>query len=188
MPEFASVVFTITNIRVARLRADGTYDPVSYSLQYGSEMSFEVEADTDQIKSYGMIVALLSIVTSLAGTLKQAAIDPPGLNIMVAVDDTSTGSTPNRVATADFLAGGAGLPYFGAAGDFAAENGANAHLGLRKMKLDTMPGWMVEQNKFRLDEVKFRAIPIDTTTRKMHRLKRNETSAALPEDLNTFFA
>jgi hypothetical protein len=188
MPDPGDVVYTITDIRVARWLPGNTYDTTSFSLTYGSEMSFEVDADNDELMSYGMAVSALSIIKKLTGTLKQAAIDSNGIYVLTGHSTTTSGSTPNRTITTDMLAGGSGLPFFGAVGNFASEDGANVLLGLRKCKLDTLPGWTVEMNKFRLSEVKFKAFTPDVTTRKLHRIRRYETAAAIPVDLNTFFA
>lgn len=186
--EFADVSFTLTNIVIARLKSDQTYDTVSRSLALGSEMSFEVMADTDKLRSYGMVARMLTILTHLEGTLRAGAIEADALWILTGHNTTSSGAAPNRTATLDALAGGAGLPYFGAVGDFMSDDGGNVHVGLRRVMLDAFPGWTVEENKFRLAEVKFTAAPIDTTSRKLHRLRRNETASAIPSNLNTFFA
>jgi hypothetical protein len=188
MPDFATVVYTIRNIKVSRLNVVAeTYDTVSYSLSLGSEMSFTFTADQDQLKSYGMLAALLSILTGIEGTLNQAAIDPPVLNIIAGQDAVSSGSTPNQVRTMDVLAGNSGLPYFGAVGDFATDDGGNVMVGLRKCKLDTFPAWTVEQNKFRIAEVAFKAIPLNTSGRKLARIRSNETATAIIDNFNTFF-
>lgn len=185
---FADVIYTITDIRVAKLLASGSYHTTSFSLLLGSEMSFSFSADNDQIKSYGLLAALLSIITGVEGTLKQASIDRDGIYVLTGTDAESSGSTPNQQVTMDVLAGGAGLPYFGAVGNFAADDGGNALVGLRKCKLDTWPAWTVEQNRFRITDTPFKAIPIDTTTRKLVRIRPYETATSIPSDINSFFA
>jgi hypothetical protein len=186
--EFADVVYTLTNLVVARLKADLTYDVVSRALGLGNQLSFSVKADNDQLRSYGMVARLLTILTNAEGMLSAGAVEADVLWILTGHNTTSSGSAPNRVGTVDVLAGGSGLPYFGVVGAFASEDGANALIGLRRAMLDTFPEWTVEENKFRVAETKFTAIPIDTTSRKLHRIKRNETAAAIPGDLNTFFS
>ncbi len=186
--EFGDVVYTLTNLVVARLKADLTYDVVSRSLGLGSQLSFEVQSDTDKLRSYGMVARMLAILTHLEGTIAAGAIEADALWILTGHNTTSSGSAPNRTGTVDVLAGGASLPYFGAVGSFASEDGANALVGLRRCMLDTFPGWTVEENKFRVAETKFSAMPIDTTSRKLHRIRRYETVAAIPGDLNAFFA
>jgi hypothetical protein len=185
---FGTVVFTLRNLRIAGLLPNLSYVTQSYSLEHGSELSFEVMADTDQLRSYGMIAELLSVVTHLEFTLINASLDPDGMFPMTGIDWGSSGSAPNQVATADILAGDDGLPYFGIVGDFASLYGSSVLIGLRRCKLDTLPGWKVEMNKFRIAETKGKAIVIDTTTRRLHRVRRYETGQQIPTDLNLFFA
>jgi hypothetical protein len=186
--QFGDVVFNITDIRVTPMLANGTYLTTSFSLDLGSEMSFSPEHDQDTIKAYGMFTNRLSILTNVKGMLKQAAMDAAALWAMTGVGTSTSGVTPNQVATATLLGGGSGLPYFGVVGSFAAENGANVLVGLYKCQLDTLPQWTVEQNKFRITEVGFFGMAASISSRKVGVIKKYETAVTVPTDLNGILA
>lgn len=184
--EFGDVLFNVRNMKVAPLLASGAYGG-AVVLDYGNTMSFAVESDTDELMSYGMAVERLSIPVRVTGTFQQGAYNAIALWILTGMVTTSSGTTPNQIADTEILGGGSGLPYFGLIGDFAATNGASGLVLLRKVQLDAIPEWKVEQNKFRLSEVSFTGMAIDTTGRKMIKIRRNETAAAIP-DFNQFAA
>lgn len=185
---YGDVVFTLIDLKVAPWLAGNTYSPTAVTLGYSSEMSFQVNSDTDQIKAFGMLVELLAVITHAEGKIKNAAVDSEATYVLSGFATTSSGTTPSRTGTLDILGGGAGLPYFGAVGAFAGLNGAGILVGIRKCKLDTIPGWTVEQNKFRMAETGFKGIVPDTSTRSLLKIRKYETAIAIPVDLNSFFA
>lgn len=190
MPEYGEVAFTLSEIRVAPLLSNGTYG-TSVALDYGQKLSFEPQADTDQIKAYGMIVERLAVTTHATGSLDQGLVDFDAYAVMIAglaASSSETGSSPNKTTVLEHLVGDAGLPYFGLIGRLAALRGAGLHLGFRKCMLDKVPGFTVDQNKFILPSTTMTMITSDVTTRQLLRLKRLETNTAIPVDFNTFFA
>lgn len=188
MPEFGDVVINLTDLIVAPLLANGTYGGYA-QVVYHSKLSFEGVADNDILKSGGLVVEALTVPTHYEGEIEQGAVDATGLYVMTGTTTDSSGSTPNRVATTDFLLGGNGLPYFGVIGMYAGLNGSNALIGLRKVLLDKLPGWVMdEQNRFRISNVAFKAFAINATTRKATRWRRYETANISVTDFNAFFA
>ncbi len=187
MPEWGDVVFNLTGVNVARLLTGNLYG-LAGSLEYGQELSFSVISDNDELMSYGMIVERLAIPKKIEGTIKQGAIDFLPLATMTGFAPASSGTTPNRTRVVDVLAGGSGLPYFGLIGAFAGTFGANTLCGFPKAQLDSFPSWEVEANKFRIGETKFTAMAIETTTRKLLRIRSYETAAAVPTDFANWFS
>lgn len=181
---FGDIAFNVTSIRVARMLANGTYLTTSYEIQLGQEMSFKAAHDTDQIKAYGMITNRLSILTSLEGMMRQASMDDNALFVMTGTGTSTSGVTPAQVATATFLGGGSGMPYFGLVAAVAAEDGANALVGVYKCQLNEVPAWKVEQNKFMIAELPFFAMALNTSGRKMFTRKKYETAVSVPVDIN----
>lgn len=184
---YADVVFTLTGLKVAPWLVGNSYSPTAVDLGYPSELSFTIQADADQIKALGMLVELLSVITHVEGKIKNAALDSEASYVMTGHATTSSGSTPNRTGTIDYIAGGAGMPYFGVVGSLAGLNGSNLLVGIRKAKLNMPPAMVVEQNKFRMADTDFKGVVPDTTTGKLFRLRKYETAGSIPTDLNTFF-
>lgn len=185
MPSYGDVIYNITGMYVAALQSDNAYGTPSY-IDYGQELSWEYEADNDEIKSYGLIVESLSIPTKATGNFMQASMDFASFAILTSFSGSESGSTPNQVNTLDLLVGGAGLPYFGIIAAFAAISGANMLAGFPKCKLQTIPGFTIEQNTFRTSEVGIDMFAPSTTVRKVSRYKKYETAAAIPSSANDF--
>lgn len=189
MPEYGEVGFTLTAIKIAALASDNTYGTPG-SLEYGQKLEFSPEADQDELKAYGMSVELLSVVTRATGTLDAGLIDDSAYQIMAGngVAVVTGGTTPNRYSQMDVLVGEDGLPYFGLIGRLMGVAGADLHLGFSKCKLDSFPGFTIEQNKFILPSVGMKMITPDITLRRLVRFKRHETGTAITDDFDTFFS
>lgn len=185
---YGDVVFTLNDLKVAPWLSGNTYSPTAVSLGYTSTLSFSVQADNDQIKAFGMLVELLSVITHIEGNIENAAIDSEASWVLSGFATTSSGSAPSRTGTMDILGGGGGLPYFGAVGAFAGLNNSGIFVGIRKCKLDTFPEWNVDQNKFRMAKTGFKGVVPDTSSRYLIRIRKYETATTVPTDLNTFFA
>lgn len=185
--EFADVIYNVTGLSVARRLASGAWAASSYALTYGAELTITPVHATDMLMAYGMTVEALSVPTHAEGSLKNGAVDRFGMWVMGALDSSSSGTTPNQVTTQTHLAGGAGMPYFALIASLASLDGSNVLLGLPKVQLDAMPEWKMEGNKFRLGEIKFKALPKDTSSRKYIYSKSYETAGSIPADFNSFF-
>lgn len=178
MPEFGEVVYTLTDLVIAALNSDGTYG-TSLALDYGQSLTIEPIADNDTLKAFGMNVELLSVPIGAKFTLAQGSVQFAALEILLGLTAVDSGTTPNQISTLDMLGGGAGLPYFGIIGKMASINGGAFKVGGFKAKLDSIPQIGVEQNKFVLPEVTGQFAAQNTTTRKLFRIKREETAAAI---------
>ncbi|GEM_PF-2501118 len=190
MPEYGDVIQNITSMYVATLGSDNTYGTPSY-IDYGQQLSWEYESDTDEIKAYGLIVESISIPIKATGTFMQASMDLTSYAILTSNTASESATTPDRVKTVDQAVGGAGLPYFGIIAAFASTNGSNVIAGFPKAKLSTIPGFSVEQNTFRTSEVGIEMFAPSVTVRKVSRYKKYETAAnipATPSDFDTFFS
>jgi len=185
MPEYGDVIQNITAMYVAALGSDNSYGTPAL-IDYGQQLSWEFESDTDEIKSYGLIVESLAIPIKATGTLVQASMDLASFAIMTSNSSSESDSAPDRVKTVDVQVGGSGLPYFGIIAAFASPSGANVIAGFPKCMLETVPGFNVEQNTFRVAEVSINMFSPSTTIRKVSRYKKYETAAAIPSDASGF--
>ena len=189
MPEFGDVIYNISGMYVAALQSDNTFGEPAF-VEYGQDYSWDYEADTDEIMSYGQIVETLAIIKKATGTMKEASLNMASKSIMTGTSESESGTSPNKIATIDFQTGGAGLPYFGiiVAGSSVA---GNVLAGFPKCKLQTIPSFKIEQNKFRLGEAKVDMLPPSSLIRKVSRIRRNETAASIPTTgagFDAFFA
>lgn len=186
MPQYGEIVYNPTDSWIA------TYDPVAgeFSLpvrvDYIQQVTFEYESDTDEIKTAGLIAESLAVITKGTGELSQASLDFAGMTVLTGYGSTEFNTTPNRYSVQDIVVGGEGLPYFAMITSYAATNGANALVGFAKMKLETVPGWTVDQNQFRIGSANFNAFPPSTTYRKAARIVRYETAAIVPQTAEGF--
>lgn len=188
MANYADHVFNLTDLVVAPILASGAISAVSVRFGEGSKLSFQVKADGDMIKAYGTASRKATIPTHVEGEIEFASLDKDAYAVVAGVTAVEAGLTPNRVSTMKFLAGGAGLPYFAMVGAMAADDGGNEHVGLYKVKLDTLPEYNSEMNKYVLYNAKFTAVVKNTISRELYVVKINETAVAVPADINTIFA
>ena len=173
---FGEVSYTLTDLLVARFDFNaGTYgNPVA--LSNGQMAEIEVEADNDQLRGYGQKTRLLSVNVGAKVMIGQGGIDIAALVIMAGVSTQTSGTTPNRVRTVDFSAGGAGLPYFGMIGVAATDDGGYAAVGLKAVKLNSFPKFTLDgkENKFNMSETEGYAVPVSS---RLHRIKFFETAS-----------
>ena len=187
MPQFAEVVYNITDAWVARLNLDNTYGtPVR--VDYIGKVSFEYESDTDEIKSGGQIVETLTVPTKATGEITQASLDFAGMAVLLGTVNGSYSTTPNQYGVQDIPVGGEGLPYCGLIVAYASVYGGNMLAGFPKFRLDTVPGFDADQNKFRIGSANFTAIAPSVNARKVVRYKKYETAAAVPQSAANFLA
>lgn len=179
MPNFGDVIYSPTSVVVAPLNADNSYGTAAV-LEYVQKVSFEPTSDSDSIKAYGMEVEGLAILTSLEGTIEEASLDWTASAILTGFSNTSSGVTPNQAVTQDALGGGSGYPYFGLIVTYAATNGAAFVVGFPKCKITEMPGFEVEQNKFRTGEISFKGFVASVSTRKFMRQRKYESASNVP--------
>lgn len=189
MPEYGEVIYNISAMYVAALQADDTFGTPAH-IDYGQELVWEFEADTDELSGYGLTVELLAVIRKAMTTLKQGSFSSDARTILTGISQNTSGSTPNQVTTMDVTAGGRGLPYFGIV--FQGESVlGNVIGGAPKCMLETFPKLGVSENKFTIHEAKLNAIAPSTTIRKPFRLKRYETAGTIPSDasgFDTFFS
>lgn len=189
MPEFGEVIYNVESIIVAALQSDNTYGTPAI-IEYGQELIWEFEADNDELSGYGMTVELLAIIRKAMTTLKKGSLSSDARTILTGMSQSTSGTTPNQIATHDVVMGGSGLPYFGVVFQGASVFG-NVIGGAPKCKLETYPKLGIAENKFSIHEAKLNAIAPSTTIRKAFRLKRYETAGSIPTDasgFDTFFS
>lgn len=179
MPQFSEVIFNPTRVVVAQLNNDNTYaTPVD--IDYFQKMSFDIDADEDEIKSAGLIVEALSIATNVNGSASNGSLNYAAMGIIQGdTPTTSYGTTPNRYQYVDITVGGAGNPYFGMIVSYASTLGGNLIVGFPKTLLKQKPGFDVDQNKFRIGQMDFRAFAPNTIIRRAARLLKYETAASI---------
>ncbi|MBL8162456.1 MAG: hypothetical protein JNJ61_10760 [Anaerolineae bacterium] len=178
MPQYGEVIYNPIEVYVATLNVDNTFGtPVA--IDYLGKVSFNPEADSDDLMSAGMIVETLRIAKIVTGEISQGSLDFASLAVLCGITPGNYSTTPNRYSVADFKMGGAGLPYFGMIIHYASTLGANAFIGFPKAKLDTIPGFESDQNKFVIRNTGFSAVPVNTTGRNAFRIRRNETATTL---------
>jgi hypothetical protein len=130
----------------------------------GQMFMAEPEADNDQLREYSVKTRLLSVTVGSKGKVKGGGLDFSSVNILCGSPFGEYYSEPNRTRIMDDVAGGAGLPYFGALAVSATDDGGIYVQGLRCMKLNVLPAITHdgEQNKFSISEVEAYAIPRPT--------------------------
>lgn len=178
MTQYAEVIFNITEAWIAALLTGNTYGtPVAIDLI--GKISFNYESDTDLLMSAGLVVESLAIPKMAKGEITQGSLDFAAMATMCGFLAGNYGVTPNQYGVMDVEVGGDGLPYFGLLVAYAATLGANTYAGFPKAKLDTVPGFDVDQNKFRVGKAGFNGFAPSITTRKVVRYRKNETGQSL---------
>jgi len=159
---FGEVSYTLKSLIVAAYNiVAGTYGtPVVVA--DGQMLVSEPEADTDKLRGYGVYTRGLSVPIGAALTFKAGGLDIEALKVVAGATVTTSGTTPNQVKKVTLPAGGAGLPYFGVLGVSATDDGGVAVIGLKAVKLDTVPRYEAngEENKFNVWETAGYAFPV----------------------------
>lgn len=185
MPAYAEVIYNPTAAYIASLNNDDTYDaPVQ--IDYLGKLSFEFEADQDELMSGGMIVEMLAIPKKVTGEITQGALNMAAMSTMCGYTFTEYSTTPNRYGILQVKTGGAGMPYFGLIVSYASTLGGNLLAGFPKAMLDTMPGFDVDQNKFRIGNANFSGVAPSQNIRIAALIKKNETAASIPTTAQGF--
>lgn len=173
---FAEIGYSLTDLIVAKYSKTEDLYETPIALADGQTMDVDPENDTDQLRGYGVKTALLSINVGAKITLGQGGMHTQALQAITGAVTNTSGTTPNRVVTINFPAGGAGLPYWGAIGVMATDDGGLIVVGLRAIKLDKYPKITLDgkENKFNVPESDGYAIPISSLC---IREKRYETAS-----------
>lgn len=187
MVAYSEVIFNPTAAYIASLNNDDTYDaPVQ--IDYLGKLSFEYEADNDTLMSGGMIVEMLAILKRVTGEITQGALNMAAMSTMCGYTVTEYSTTPNRYSQLPILTGGAGMPYFGLIVAYASTLGGNLLAGFPKAMLDTVPGFDVDQNKFRIGSANFSAVAPSQNIRIAALIRKYETAASIPTTAEDFLA
>lgn len=187
--DFANELYNPSAVYVATLNNDNSYGTPQL-VQKLETLSWNYESANDEINAYGMFTDSLALVKKATGSLNEAHLNWDALVILTGEQQTSSGSTPNQVATLDTLAGGEGLPYFGIITVFRGKNSSGAWFGFPKAQLTTKPGFEMDQDAFRRGSADFNAYAPSTLIRKIDRGKKYETLPANPtgaSDFDTYF-
>lgn len=163
--ESNEVVYTLTDIVVAAYdKVADTYGTPA-AVAGGQMVMSEPEADNDQLRSYGYVDELLSVVIGSKVTLGFGGVDRSVLAILSGVSNSTSGSGNTEHATSRYSAGGSGLPYFGMIGVGATTDGGVCVVGLPCAKLNQHPTFTLDgkENKFLLNEVEGYAVPISVS-------------------------
>lgn len=138
---------------------------------------FGFVADTDQIKAAGYLQHLLTVTTHATFKLGSAGIPFEAMVTIAGATNSSSVASPNQLRRLRFSAGSSGLPYFALVGRLVGEQSDDAWIGLPCNKLDNVPGFKVEQNKFIMAEAGGRAIK--SGTRNLVEVFGHETALAI---------
>jgi len=176
MPQFSEVIYNPIDLIVAKLNNDNTFGtPVR--IDYFEKVAFDFEADTDEIKSAGLIVEALSIATKVTGNMDNGALNYAAMTIIQNDTPPSVyGTTPNQYQYVDWTVGGAGNPYFGMMVLYATTLGGAFIAGFPKSMLNKKPGFDIDQNKFRVGSAEFSAFAPSTISRRVARGMKMETA------------
>lgn len=160
--EFGEVSFTLSDLLVAayNITANTYGTPVSAAL--GQTLDIDPEHDTDKLPAYGVTGRLLSVTRGAKIKIGHGGVDVDFLAVTGGVSNYTSNLTPNQRRRTRYPAGGAGLPYFGAIGVTATDDGGIAAVGLQACKLDKFPKFTADgkTNKFNMSESEGYAIPI----------------------------
>lgn len=181
--EFAEISYTLTGLVIASYNKTTDVYGTPATLENGQMAEVEPEADNDQLRGYGVKVALLSVMVGAKVMLGAGGADFSVLAILSGSSNYTSGLTPNQVRTTDIVFGGGGLPYFGMLGKSPTDDGGLMVLGLRCVKLDAFPKWTLDgqANKFNLSENGGYAIPIN---QRCVRIKTYETASLWTDPAN----
>jgi len=182
--EFSEVVFSLVDLKVATYNILTDVVGTAVDLPEAQELEFSAEGDTDEIKAEGYLQHLLTVVTHATVSLSSAGVPFTALAIMTGMANDSSDTTPNQQRTSQLTPGGAGLPYFAVGGKLVGEQGDDLHVGLVCVKLDSIPSWKAEQNKFVMSPASGKAIA--PNSRKLIYLRGHETAADI--DFTTLFS
>lgn len=192
--EFAEKVITLSDLQVAPYNITANTYGAPVALAGGQTLDVEFQADTDELRVYGVIGALLRVTTGAALTLSEGGIDFSARAILTGWANSTSGTTPNQVRSSRIKAGGANqLPYFGVIGTGSTDDGGLMVVGLRCCKLDAIPKMTLDgqENKFNVSESSGMAIPVAiSNVLDMGTVKGYETASGYtaPTDGATFLS
>ncbi len=181
---YGEVVFSLVQMRLASYNIVTDTFGTAVELPEAQTLEFSFETDTDAIKAGGYLQHLLAVTTHATLKLSSAGVPFEALAILSGASNNSSGTPPNRTRRLNVGAGGSGLPYFGVVGKLVGEQGDDLHVGLPVCKLDGVPSWKAEQNKFVIASAEGRAIK--RASGHLVYLLGHETAASV--DFNEIFA
>ena len=158
--EFAEVSFSLKEILLMRYNINtGAYTGTVVSMDSDQMLTIETEADTDDLYDSGVATRGLTVVKRANFTLGAGGYDVTALSVLTGAASSTSGTTPNQIATMKHSLGGAGLPYFGLIGTAPTDDGGIFMVGLKICKLNAVPGveWDGKESKFSVSEVEGRA-------------------------------
>lgn len=159
--EFGEVSYTLSDLLVAAYSISGDTFSTPASMASGQTLEVESDADTDQLKGYGVTTRLLTVVRGSKLKFAAGGVDTSVMAIIGGVANYTSGLTPNQKRRTRQPAGGGGLPYFGTIGTAPTDDGGLMALGLYACKLDKTPKFTFDgkENKFNMWESEGYAIP-----------------------------
>lgn len=184
MPNYGDVIYNPTAVYVAPLLSNNTFGTPA-RMTYQGKLSYTYESDHDELKSGGAIREVITIPTKIKGTIEEMALDYVSWGIITGFAAAEYSTTPNRYYRAMPRLGGEGVPYVGLIVAYAALNGANLLAGFPKFKVDTPPGFDVDQNKFRKGSSDFSAVGAGDAGYAAV-LQKYETAAQIPTSAAAF--
>lgn len=164
--EFSENSYTLVDVIVAAYNKTANTYGTPAALAQGQIVEVEPQADNDQLRGYGVITALLSVITSAKIKVGAGGVDSNVMAILGGITNATSGSGSNQVRVQKWNAGGSGLPYFGMIGVAATDDGGYKIIGLQCCKLDAFPKYTLDgkENKFNLSETDGMAIPVAIST------------------------
>jgi len=163
--EFGERSLTLTDCLVATFSPTTTFASAfgtPASLAIGQTMEIDFEADTDELVGYGYTQALLTVIRGGKLKISQGGVDRSVLAILAGISNSTSGSGAAQVAKSVFAASGTSLPYWGAIGLAATDDGGYAAFGICGCMLDKFPAFTLDgkDNKFNMSETEGRFMPI----------------------------
>lgn len=184
---YGDIIYNPTAAYVAALDSVANTYGTPAKVDYIGKLSYEYESDTDTIKSGGQIREMITIPTNAKGKFEEFSLNYIPWGILTGFGASEYSTTPNRYYRAMPRFGGSGLPYCGLIVAYAALNGANLLVGFAKFKLQNVPPFDVDQNKFRKGETEFMAIAAGDAGYGIV-VQRYETAAQIPTTASTFLS
>lgn len=175
---------TLQGIKVATINSDGTYG-TAVALKKQQQLTIQLVADTDELKSGAQVSDLLTIITHATGTVQAGAITyAAGTVLFGGANSNSSSASINEWR----VKAGKQMGYFGLIGKLMVNQGGDIHIGLPRCMADTVPQLtMTEDGQFYLPSLPIRIIRKSDTDDNLIYWDENETAADIPDDFDTFF-
>lgn len=159
---FGDKPFGLKQLKVARLKADGTYE-TAVLLPEGRKLVMAAKTVTSKLPGYlGATAAVATVVQDAEVTIDGGTVPRDFLAAVLGLTVATSGTTPSQEKGLDLEVRKA-LPYFGVIGVAIDDDGGDTHFGLPKVKLTELPEWTAqnEDNLFVMSSMKGLAIADD---------------------------